>query len=168
MEKPIFNSKALEAVISPDDLEKAVHVTTPRVWLILCACAALLAGLLAWGIWGTVSTGVTDTGVVVAGGEVFCLLNESEVKQVHVGETAEVNGVLATVESLSDLPVSREEAGDLLKSQYLVEQIMTDEWEFPVTLKVKDKDSFKPRMTCPVQIMTERVSPISLLLDGLN
>lgn len=58
----IFNKRATERLRSPDDLEKYVQVTNPSVWVVLGACIALLAGLLAWGIFGTVSTNVSAQG----------------------------------------------------------------------------------------------------------
>ena len=163
MNKPVFNPKALKAITSPDDLEKTVRVTTPGIWLILLACAALLAGLIAWGFWGTATTGVKTRGVVLENHQVISLLTEAEMRQIKVGETADVNGVTATVETISTLPISRSEAVQMLGSAYLAEDIMNKDWGFPVTLKLDSTDSFTRNLSYPVHIMTERVSPISLL-----
>ena len=60
----IFNKRATEKLRSPDDLDKYVRVTSPSVWVILAACIILIVGLLAWGLFGAVTTNVQATGVV--------------------------------------------------------------------------------------------------------
>ena len=46
---------------SADELEKCVRVTPPSVWVALAAFAVLIAGLLAWAIFGTIATRVPAT-----------------------------------------------------------------------------------------------------------
>ena len=59
----IFNKKASEKLRNPDDLDKYLRVTNPSVWIVIAACVVLLLGLLAWGVFGTVSTSVKGIGV---------------------------------------------------------------------------------------------------------
>ena len=50
----IFRKKSMERVSSPEALNDYIRVTTPSVWIVLIALAALLVGILAWSVFGTV------------------------------------------------------------------------------------------------------------------
>ena len=50
----IFREKSMERVSSPEALNDYIRVTTPSVWLVLLALVALLVGMLAWSVFGTV------------------------------------------------------------------------------------------------------------------
>ncbi len=62
-ESGIFRNKSLERVASPEALNDYIKVTTPSVWIVLIALVLLLAGMLAWSIFGTVEVH-TETGSV--------------------------------------------------------------------------------------------------------
>ena len=51
----LFREKSLERISSPEQLDDHICVTTTPVWLVLAATVVILAGMLAWGIFGTVS-----------------------------------------------------------------------------------------------------------------
>ena len=61
---------------SADELEKCVRVTPPSVWVALVAFAVLLAGILAWAVFGTIATRVPAKGVVLDGAA-MCFLTHS-------------------------------------------------------------------------------------------
>lgn len=52
----IFREKSLEKISSPDQMDDYIKVLTPSVWIALLALVILLAGILAWCIFGTVET----------------------------------------------------------------------------------------------------------------
>ncbi|MCR5474760.1 MAG: hypothetical protein K6F28_06090 [Lachnospiraceae bacterium] len=54
----LFREKSLERVSSPEQLDDYIRVTTPSVWIVLAATVIILAGMLAWSVFGTVK--VTD------------------------------------------------------------------------------------------------------------
>ena len=70
---------------SADELEKCVRVTPPSVWVALAAFAVLIAGLLAWAIFGTIATRVPATTAVV-NGQAVCFLSENDIVKMHVGD----------------------------------------------------------------------------------
>ena len=119
----IFNKKATEKLHSPDDLDKYVRVTNPSVWVTLAACVALLAGLLSWGVFGAVTTNVTTTGVVVDD-QATCFLSADDVAKVDEGDVAVIDGKKMKVASVAALPMSRDEAAKILKSDYLVSSLV--------------------------------------------
>ena len=53
-EKSIFREKNMKRVSSPEALNDYIHVITPSVWIVLIALVVLLAGILAWSIFGSV------------------------------------------------------------------------------------------------------------------
>lgn len=157
----LFNRRATEKLRSPDDLDKYVRVTSPSVWGVLAACIALLAGLLAWGFFGTVSTSVTGMGVVLEG-RAICFLPADDVTRLHVGDEALVGGKRMQVSEVASIPVSRKEAGEVLKSDYLVEALMDGNWATEVTFR-GDTSSLTEGVPLEVNVTTEHVAPITLV-----
>ncbi len=160
----IFNKKATEKLRSPDDLDKYVRVTNPSVWVALIACVALLAGLLAWGVFGSVATSVTATGVVVDD-TAMCFLSADDVAKVHKGDAAYVGGEQMSVADVASVPKSREEAGKILTNDYLVATLVNGDWVYQVTFD-GDVSNLAEGSPLSVSITTERIAPISLILGG--
>lgn len=160
----IFNEQAQEKLRSPDDLDKYVRVTSPSVWVVLGACVALLAGLLVWGIFGTVSTGVSGTGVV-EGGQAVCFLPAEDVARLHVGDGAYVGGRRLKVADIPTVPLSRVEASANLQSDYLAATLIEGDWAYRVAFE-GDISKLAQGVPLTVNITTERVSPISLILGS--
>ncbi len=48
MENGLFRKKSLERISSPEQLHDYMHVTSPRLWMLLIAVAVLLIGFLAY------------------------------------------------------------------------------------------------------------------------
>lgn len=157
----IFNKKAAEKLRSPDDLDKYVRVTSPSAWAVIAACAALLLGLLAWGVFGAVSTSVSATGACIDGTAV-CLLSAEDVAKVKPGDTANVGGEQLKVADVASVPFSRDEAHSELGSDYLVSALMQDDWAYLVTFE-GSADGLAEGVPLTVDITTERVAPVKLL-----
>ena len=162
----IFNRRATEKLRSPDDLDKYVRVTNPGVWVVLAACIALLAGLLAWGVFGSVTTSVSATGVSVDG-QAMCFLHAEDAAKVHVGDKANVGGEQLTVSEISSVPLSRDEAGKVLTSDYLVSTLVNGDWAYRVVFD-GDTSDLATGVPLQVSITTERIAPISLVLKNQN
>ena len=162
----IFNKKATEKLRSPDDLDKYVRVTNPSVWLVLVACLAMLIGLLAWGIFGAVTTSVATTGTCVEGRAV-CFLSADDAAKVSVGNVAMVGGERMTGSSVSSIPLSISEASSVLKSDYLVSTLVQEDWAYQINFE-GDTSELSEGVPLVVNITTERVAPLSLILGGTN
>lgn len=164
MSKYIFNKKATEKLRSPDDLDKYLQVTNPSVWVILGASIALVAGLLAWGLFGSVATSVSSTGVVV-NDKAMCFLTAEDTAKVHVGDPAYVGDEQMKVATVAAVPLSREEASHVLVSDYLVSSLVKDDWAYQVTFE-GDVSDLAVGVPITVSITTERIAPLSLILEG--
>ena len=160
----IFNKRATEKLRSPDDLDKYVRVANPSVWVVLAACIVLLAGLLAWGVLGSVATNVTATGVVVKG-EAMCFLSADNAAKVHEGDFANVGGDPMKVAKISAVPVSKEEASRILESDYLVSTLVDGDWAYKVDFE-GDTSELPSNVPLSVSITVERIAPISLIFGS--
>ena len=161
----IFNERAAQKLRSPDDLDKYIKVTNPSVWVVLAACAALLAGLLAWGFFGSVSTSVTTT-ALNTGQEVLCFLDADVVAQVKEGDPANIGGTPMRVAKVNNTPLSRSEAWEVVESDYLVAALLTEgDWGYAVFFEgdASNLDTGIP-LTCT--ITTEQIVPISLIIGS--
>ena len=161
---PIFNKRAAEKLRSPDDLDKFLRVTNPSVWVVLTACLALLAGLLVWGVLGSVTTSVSATGVSVDS-QAMCFLAAEDAAKVHEGDAAFVGGERMEVASVATIPVSRAEAGKVLASDYLVSTLVSGDWAYQVTFD-GDTSELADGVPLTVSITVERIAPIKLILRG--
>lgn len=160
----IFNKKATEKLRNPDDLDKFVRVTNPGVWVVLVACVMLVAGLLAWGIFGAVTTSVSGTGVVIDG-QAMCFLPAEDATKVDEGDIASIGGRSMKVEDVSAVPLSRDEADKVLASDYLVSTLMKSDWAYKVVFD-GDVAGLPNDVPIDVSITVERVAPITLVLGG--
>ncbi len=161
--RSIFNKNATEKLHSPDDLDRYVRVTSPSVWVILMSVFALMLGLLAWGVFGTISTSVSTMATIV-NGRTLCLLDSEAASTVQVGDLANVNGYQMHVTSVATVPVSVEEAKGMLVSDYLVDELMDGDWAYLVVLDSDEETQLVEGVPLSVSITTESVSPISLVL----
>ena len=164
MPRSIFNEKASNKLRNPDDLDKFVRVTNPSRWVVFAACAALIVGLLAWGVFGTVSTNVGTTGVVIDGTP-MCFLSTEDRAQIAQGDIATFGGRRMTVASVAAVPMSKKEAHEVLKNDYLTSTLVKEDWAYQVIFDgdVADLTNNVPLNT---NIATERIAPIELLLEG--
>lgn len=159
---PMFNRAAAEKLRSPDDLDKYVRVTNPSVWIVLVACVALLAGLLAWGMFGAVTTSVSATGVSV-NGNAMCFLSAEDVVKVNEGDAAFVGGEQMTVSEVSVIPLSRDEADKILGNDYLVSTLVHGDWAYQVIFS-GDTTGIVEGVPLAVRITTDSVTPINLII----
>lgn len=166
----IFNKQARERLNSPEDLDRYVRVTTPSAWLVVIAALLLVFGLLAWGIFGAVTTSVSgmcyvqdsagDTPVAV------CLLSPEARASVSEGDSCTVGGVSAHIATVPNTPLSHDEARSIVQSDYLLAALMEGDWAYPVYIRVDGPGAnrLEPNVPLTMSITVERTAPISLIL----
>lgn len=169
--RSIFNEKATEKLRSVDNLDKYVRVPNPSGWAVIGATVALVLGLLAWGVFGAVSTNVNAWGVVVSdkdsGGLVIeCFLAPNVASEVRAGDLASIAGNPTSVKEISEIPLSKEEVKEIVVDSYIYERVATQSWSFKVSLDTStlDEDEFYKGTAYEVIISTERVSPLQAAL----
>ena len=158
----IFTKKAKEKLHNPDDLDRYVRVARPSVWVLFGACVLLIGGLVLWGLFGTVYVNVNGEGVKIDD-EVFSLLSSDDKSHITVGNTANVDDVQLTVASISDIPLSANEAKELLGSDYLMSQLVGDEeWVYKVDFEGDGASGLKEGVPLDVSITADEVTPFEM------
>ncbi len=132
--------------------------------MLLAAAIALLVGLLAWGVFGSVSTRVSATAVRDRD-SIRCFLAPSDVARVRPGNMAYVGNEQMEVAGVDVTPYSREEVSELLGRDYLTDAVMREDWTYLVVLKGDGDYDFIEGVPLSVAITTDRVAPITLVLD---
>ena len=56
MDKGLFRKKSMESISSPEQLHDYMRVTTPRLWMLLSAVLALLAGFIVYASTATMES----------------------------------------------------------------------------------------------------------------
>ena len=90
MEKNIFREKSVERVSSPEQLDSYLKVTSPRVWVVLCAIIVLLIGVLCWAFVGKIETSET-TSCFVEDGILYCYTTEDVVERLDPESIVKLN-----------------------------------------------------------------------------
>lgn len=98
-------------ISSPDDLNDYLHVTSPKIWMLLVAVVLVIAGLLIWSAQATVESYATGT-AQAHNGELTVVFDDAE-KAVNVkaGMEMEVGSNICEV-----LSVGVDEQGNVIAS----------------------------------------------------
>ncbi len=137
----LFRQQALERFSSPERLDQLVQLTAPKDWLALGVLAALVGAALVWSVAGSLPTTVVGSGVIVQPttgttpqlrGVLYFEVPAG--KRIRPGMRAQVTpefvererfgGMLATVETVSDLPVTRDQAAAVVGSRELADHLL--------------------------------------------
>ena len=74
-----FRNGETEHFRSPEHLDRALYVTTPKAWLALCTLMVMLAAVVAWAVLGEISTHVQAEGIILSrGGMVFDTVSSAD------------------------------------------------------------------------------------------
>ena len=65
----IYRKQALKKITDPDQLDRAITVSSPMSWLAIIGIAVIFAAVIIWGFVGYIPETVTVTGVVASGEE---------------------------------------------------------------------------------------------------
>ena len=82
MENNIFREKSIERVSSPEQLDSYLKVTSPKVWIVLCAIIVLLVGMLCWAFVGKIETSKTAS-CFIEDGMLYCYTTEDIVEKLE-------------------------------------------------------------------------------------
>lgn len=99
----IFRKQALDKLSSPEQLDRALSVTSPRSWIALIAVLAVVSAVAVWSAFGRVSSYVRADGLLLSrGGTVVDAVAAGQGRltsiAVSLGDEIEQGDVVATVE----------------------------------------------------------------------
>ena len=101
MEKP-FQNGAMDRLGTPEQLDRALYVTTAKAWLALCVLIAMALAVILWAVLGEVSSYVKADGIILSrAGMVFDAASSSSGKLARilpeVGKTVAEGDLVAEI-----------------------------------------------------------------------
>lgn len=64
----IFRKASLDRLSSPEQLDRLITVTSPRIWLMMIAIGLVLTCAVIWGIFGSIPLKVDTSGILISSG----------------------------------------------------------------------------------------------------
>ncbi len=157
MNGSIFRKSSLDRVSSPEQLNDYIKVSNPSVWLVLIASTIFLAGVVVWGIYGTLTT-IHETVAVANNGNVSCYVSADNAEKISAGMEVRIGNNTGTVFALSASPA---QIGQDFDSYALyIGGFKTGDWVYPVSVQISVTDG-----VYPAQIVIEKRPPISFVLN---
>jgi len=99
--RSLYRKVALERIASPDQLDLAMTVTSPRRWLALLGLWLLLGLAVAWGMLGRVPTNLVAQGILIHGGGMREVQSPTAGQittlHVHAGDHVEAGAAIAAI-----------------------------------------------------------------------
>jgi HlyD family secretion protein len=133
MDSKIFRKVALERLSSPERLDLAWRVTTPKEWLALLGIFFLSGVAVIWGFTGSLATRVTAQGVIIRrGGVVNVVASGSGLVvslDVKTGDTVKANQVIAKIAQpvmMERIKVTEEALADARRERERSLRVRTD------------------------------------------
>lgn len=135
MDEQIFRKKSLDRISSPEQLDDYLKVSTPNLWLVLCAVIVLLLGILTWASVDYLETSISAVGTI-ENKEAEIVLTGNDAERIQSGMQVRV-GTYDTV----------------------IDFIQYDELGRAIAICSADV----PNGNYKVEIVLERIHPISFL-----
>ena len=147
---------ALKKVTSPEQLNDYVKVSNPGIWMFLSAVTVLLIAFFIWGFVGKLDTTYLCP-AVSSEGSLNCYVSEKQGSELGNLLSVTVDGQEYPVVSISQEPVRADFLSDYVRH---ISGFGEDDWVYIVTAQTDLSNGVHEAVIC-----TERVSPISFLID---
>lgn len=151
----VFRQKSLDRINSPEALDRYIKTTNPSVWVLLVAIIIFLAGIIVWGVFGTIENKKTE-GCSIKSGVVTCVIKETDSAEIKKDSFIVVNGEHVTVENVNG-PVNNP-INDAILHLSGVEE---GEWYYTVSGKTSASNS--ESVAC--EVVFESINPIKFVLN---
>ena len=143
MQSQLFRKKTVDRISSPEQLQDYMRVTTPGVWMVLTAVILLLVGMIISSAVVTMESTIKEQAVVDEDGTVLQIaLPLAQKELVEPGMRVRVAGREAKIDMIFQL-----------------------EGEVQVLAELTGEGDKLSAGTYDVEIVTETVTPISLLFN---
>ena len=157
MSDSIFREKSLKRISSPESLNDYVKVANPGIWVLLVAVIALLVGFLVWGTFGRIDSQIITVGVV-NDGVLTTYVKEDDMDNITETSLINIDGTEFDIVSKDTTPVKLDY--DFNDSYLHIADMSSDSWIYKIT-----SNASLPNGVYKVNVITERIKPISLLFD---
>lgn len=158
----LFGKSAMSRIASADELDHYVKVTNPSAWVVVVAALLLIAGIIIWALVAVVPITVETTGVSKSDRNVICWVDKATAKKIQDnGAKARVGDVDALSVEVSDLPMSSSEVKRFLGSDFIIEALSLEDWNYMVTIETEDSPQ-RTDFTIRTAVGEAGVVPVSI------
>lgn len=157
MNENLFRKKSIDRVSSPEQLDSYIRVSNPGVWLLLAAITVLLIGVCVWGVLGRLDTTLPAV-AVVADGRCTVYVKEGVHEDIAPGMTVKLGDREYSVASIPLEPILVDDQFNRYACH--VGGLQEGDWVYAVAVSGDAADG-----VYSAQIVTERVSPISFVIN---
>ena len=149
MENRVFREKSLERIKSPDDMHEYLHISSPRLWMVLSIILAFLIGFIVY-------AGIARIENVVSGqAEVYTF---SDLEKPICTITMQLpTGMDDMIEVGMEFRIEGQEGT-------VISVAAQNEYAY-VVAELNDPDVLLKTGTYDAEIVLERVSPLSFLIN---
>ncbi len=153
--------KALDRLQSPDDLDRYLRMPTPGIWISIIACAAILLGIGAWAVFGSVSDHITLRGVATIDG-IVCLVDSDTALRIKKGDFAYVNGVPESVTHVEEWAYDTSRHAEVGLTDLEIRQLAGDiKTVHPII--ISDSQDLEFKKSVQVTITVEQKTPLAMI-----
>lgn len=153
----IFRKKSMDRISSPEQFDEYVRVSSPGMWMLLCAILILLAGALVWGVFGRLETYET-VAIVSDGNNTSVYISDEAVGAVRDGMEIRTDYGTCRIMGVDRTPVyiAEGEQPDVVHAL----DMESDAWVCSA-----GTDTVLPAGTYSGELVIDSVSPISFVTN---
>ena len=163
----VFRKSALERLSSPEQLDKAITVSSPVSWLPLLGVTIVVTAVVLWSILGTLPAAISAQGITAQGTPetdmITCYISYAEATGIQKGLKAIVSNESADSRLdavVTDVVFDNTEFSDL--------DLIFNSGAVPVVISLQLTEETLPERTLvDVKIITDEVAPLNMLFKGL-
>lgn len=126
MSKGIFRETPLQNLSSVDQLDQLIKVTSGRGWLSLVGIGVILISVLFWLFFGTLTSKVSGTGILLNNGGVYNIVHNSSGQILDIryknGDIIEKGSVIARID-LPDSVKEKSSVEELIRKSQIISPI---------------------------------------------
>ena len=149
MENKVFREKSLERIKSPDDMRDYLHISSPRLWMVLAAILAILIGFVVYASCTRIENTVSGQAEVYTFSDI-----EEPVSIILMTFPIEMGDV---IDVGMELRISGQKGS--------VIAVATDTGSTAVSAKLDDPSVLLKDGTYDAEILLEQISPLSFLMN---
>ena len=146
MEKTLFRKESYDRISSPEQMRDYMRVTSPRLWMLLAAMIALLAGFLVYASTTMMETTLELSATADQSGVIHAAVTPEQARNLEIGMKVRIGGKNARVAEI-------------------VQMLGGETGKQTIVLIEPEEDLVLPEGLYQATVVTESISPIDFLMN---
>ena len=146
MEKTLFRKESYDRISSPEQMRDYMRVTSPRLWMLLAAMIALLAGFLVYASTTMMETTLELSATADQSGVIQAAVTPEQARNLEIGMKVRIGGKNARVAEI-------------------VQMLGGEKGKHTIVLIEPEEDLVLPEGLYQATVVTESISPIDFLMN---